>query len=267
MICVRPETFSINPTSMDKKRFHDKVAVITGAARGIGFACAERFISEGARVALIDIDEKGADAARKLGSGAVFLKCDVGERAQIESAIARFPKTHADVDILVNNAAVPCRGDILALTEEDFLHALKVNLLGAFHFSQLCARQMMQRACEGNPPGTIINIGSINSVLAMPEATAYCASKGALLQLTRASALALAPYGIRVNAVGPGSVATERNTESLGRVSARTPLGRFGTPEEIAGVVAFLASPDAAYITGEIIYVDGGRLVLNYTAR
>jgi glucose 1-dehydrogenase len=252
---------------MDKKRFHDKVAVITGAARGIGFACAERFISEGARVVLVDIDDKGIEAARKLGSKAIFFKCDVSERAHVENAIGNLPKTHANIDILVNNAAASYRSDILTLTEDDFLLALKVNLLGAFHFTQLCARQMMQRTREGESAGAIVNIASINSLLAMPEAVAYCASKGALLQLTRASALALAPYGIRVNAVGPGSVATEGNTESLDRVSNRTPLGRFGTPEEIAGVVAFLASPDAAYITGEIIYVDGGRLVLNYTMR
>jgi NAD(P)-dependent dehydrogenase (short-subunit alcohol dehydrogenase family) len=147
---------------------------------------------------------------------------------------------------------------------------LRVNLKGPFLMSQAAARQMVEQIEAGAKPGTIINMSSVNAVLAIPNLVPYNVSKGGLAQLTRVTSLALAPYGIRVNAIGPGSIMTEMlksiasNPEANRRLLSRTPLLRFGQPEEIAAVAAFLASDDASYITGQTIYADGGRLPLNY---
>jgi NAD(P)-dependent dehydrogenase (short-subunit alcohol dehydrogenase family) len=254
-------------------RLAGKVAIVTGAARGIGLAIAKRFVAEGANVVLADIDDRaGTLEAKHLGASARFAACDVGDAGQVtrmlESARAAFT---GDVDILVNNAGIVHGADFLSLKEDDFDRVLRTNLKGAFLCSQAVARRMVEQIKAGKPAGTIINMSSINAVLAIADQVPYCVTKGGIGQLTRSISLALAPHGIRVNAIGPGSVMTEmlakvaKDREAKRRMMSRTPLGRFAEPDEVASIAVFLASDDASYITGETIYADGGRLALNYT--
>jgi glucose 1-dehydrogenase len=252
-------------------RLSGKTAIVTGAARGIGLACAARFIAEGARVVLADIDERGAAEAKRLGEAARFVRCDVGEAKEAANLIAETAKAFGGIDVLVNNAGIVHGADFLDLKEVDFDRVLRVNLKGAFLVGQLAAKKMVEQVKAGKRPGAIVNMASINSTVAIANQLPYSVSKGGLLQLTRAMALALASHGIRVNAIGPGSIMTEilaavaTDAEAKRRILSRTPLGRIGEPEEVASVAAFLVSDEASYITGEIIYVDGGRLALNYT--
>ena len=171
------------------------------------------------------------------------------------------------VDILLNNAGIIRRGDPLELPLEDFEATLAVNLRAPFLLTQEVGRRM-RAAGTG---GSVINMSSINAIVNIADSLAYSVSKGALNQLTRAFAVGLAPYGIRVNAIGPGSIETPMVAKGpvppqvLAAIQARTPLGRLGKPEEIAAIAAFLASDQASYITGQTLYADGGRLALNYT--
>lgn len=254
-------------------RLDNKVAIVTGAARGIGLAIAKRFVAEGAQVVIADVLERdGVLEAKHLGDSARFVKCDVGEAAEVNEMVEAARKAFTgDIDILVNNAGIIHGADFLELTEEDFDRVWRVNLKGAFLASQAVARRMVAQVFAGKKPGAIVNMSSINSVVAIPNQLPYCVSKGGMAQLTRVAALALAPHGIRVNAIGPGSIMTEMlgsvadDREAKRRLLSRTPLGRIAEPEEVASVAAFLASDDASYITGETIFVDGGRLALNYT--
>jgi len=252
-------------------RLKDKVAIITGAARGIGLAIAKRYVAEGARVTIADIDAAAGEAAARALSNARFLAIDVGEAANAQSAVAETCRAFGDLDILVNNAGIIHAADFLDLAEADFDRVLRVNLKGAFLVGQVAARRMVAQVKAGKHPGTIINMSSINAVVAIANHTPYCVSKGGIDQLTKVMALSLAPYGIRVNAIGPGSIMTDilkavaTDKEAKRRLLARTPLGRIGEPDEIASIAVFLASSEASYMTGETIYADGGRLALNYT--
>lgn len=255
-------------------RLEGQVAVVSGGARGIGYAVAKRLLEEGAEVVIADVDEKaGEEAAETLADvGTVrFVECDVSERLDVRNLIAATIDAFGDLTICVNNAGILATADFLDVTEEDFDRVLAVNLKGTFLLSQQAARHMVDQVKAGRPPGTIVNMSSINAVFALPTQVPYSVSKGGIAQLTRAAAISLAPYGIRVNAVGPGSIATEMLQKVLEdpdlrrNMLMRTPLGRAGDPSEIAAVVAFLASDDASYITGQTIYADGGRLPLNYT--
>jgi NAD(P)-dependent dehydrogenase (short-subunit alcohol dehydrogenase family) len=252
-------------------RLKDKVAIVTGAARGIGLAIAKRYVAEGARVTIADIDAAAGQAAARALSNARFLATDVGDAANAQSAIAETCRAFGDLDILVNNAGIIHAADFLDLAEADFDRVLRVNLKGAFLVGQAAARRMVAQVKAGKPPGTIINMSSINAVVAIANHTPYCVSKGGIDQLTKVMALSLARYGIRVNAIGPGSIMTDilkavaTDKEAKRRLLARTPLGRIGEPDEIASIAAFLASSEASYMTGETIYADGGRLALNYT--
>ena len=251
-----------------------KVAIVTGGARGIGQAVARRFLVEGARVVLADVDDEAADAAaaelKPLGE-VVAVACDVGERLDIRNLIAETIDAFGRIDVLVNNAGIVFGASFLELEEEDFDRVLRVNLKGSFLVAQAAARQMVEQIEAGGPPGAIVNMSSINAVLALPDQVPYSISKGGINQLTKVAALALAPYGIRVNAVGPGSVMTEMlekvvdEDDARDGILSRTPLGRIGAPAEIAAVVAFLASDQASYMTGQTVYADGGRLPLAYT--
>lgn len=244
------------------------IALITGAAQGIGYACAEAIAEDGAQIVVSDIQQdKVKEAAEKLGNGALPLSCDMGNPEEI---LAMFDQVEADlgpVSILVNNAGINMPCDFLDVTLDDFNKVIDVNLTGTFVALQRAARTMVAQDIKGN----VVNMTSINAQVAIPAIASYCASKGGVMQLTKAAALSLAPHGIRVNAVGPGSVDTammagvNNSPEAMARVMSRTPLQRVGTPREIGDVVAFLASEKASYITGETIYVDGGRLGMNYT--
>lgn len=251
-----------------------KTAIVTGAASGIGYAIAERFLREGARVVLADVNaEKGekaiADLA-KLGD-ARFVKADVGKSLDVHNLIAFAIDALGDIDILVNNAGIVHGADFLDLKEDDFDRVLRVNLKGSFLVGQAVARYMKEKVDNGGPAGVIINMSSVNAVFAIANQVPYSVSKGGVNQLTKAMALSLAPYGIRVNAIGPGSIMTDMlasvnaDPAARNRVLSRTPLGRIGDPKEIASIAVFLASDDASYITGQTIYADGGRLPLNYT--
>ena len=251
-----------------------KVAIVTGGAQGIGYAIARRFLREDASVILADVDEtKGEKAVQELKDlGEIrFVHCDVGERLDVHNLMASTLDAFGEIDVLVNNAGIVVGGDLLEITEDDFDAVLRVNLKGTFLCAQAVAKHMVRRIDDGHPPGAIVNMSSTNAVLAIPSQVPYTISKGGVRQLTNVFAQALAPHGIRVNAIGPGSIATEMlaavnaNPEAKRRVLARTPMGRVGEPEEIASIAAFLASDDASYITGQTIYADGGRLGLAYT--
>jgi glucose 1-dehydrogenase len=253
-------------------RLENKVAIVTGGAHGIGLAVAKRYVAEGARVTIADVDSAAGEAAAKaLGNSARFVATDVGDARAAEHVVAETCRAFGDLDILVNNAGIIHGADFLDLAEADFDRVLRVNLKGAFLVGQAAARRMVAQVEAGKPPGSIINMSSINAVVAIANHTPYCVSKGGVDQLTKVMALALAPHGIRVNAIGPGSIMTDilkavaTDKEAKRRILARTPLGRIGEPDEIAAIAVFLASADASYITGETIYADGGRLALNYT--
>ncbi|MEQ8266816.1 MAG: glucose 1-dehydrogenase, partial [Parvibaculum sp.] len=251
-------------------------AIVTGAANGIGRAIAHAYAKEGAKVVLADVaEEEGEKAAADIVAGggeAVFRYCDVGERLDVRNLVCAATDAYDRVDILVNNAGVVSKGgDFLTLEEEEFDRVIRINLKGNFLVGQAVAQRMVAQIEEGGAPGTIINMSSINAVVAIPGQIAYSASKGGIKQLTEAMALALAPYGIRVNAIGPGTIQTAMagtviDPKASHAIISRTPLGRVGQPEEIASLAVFLASDGASYMTGQTVYADGGRLSLNYTA-
>ena len=250
-----------------------KVAIVTGGAKGIGRAIAERFLRDGARVAIADLDDKAGEATERALAefGPVkYFAVDVSERLDVHNLVASTVDQFGEIDILVNNAGIVHAADFLDLDEADFDRVLRVNLKGSFLCGQAVARGMVARVKEGGPAGAIVNMSSINATLAIANQVPYSVSKGGVSQLTKVMALSLAPHGIRVNAIGPGSIMTDmlaavaNDKEAQKRILSRTPLGRIGEASEIASIASFLASSDASYITGQTIYADGGRLPLNY---
>jgi len=247
-----------------------KAAIVTGGAKGIGRAIVERFVKDGARVVIADVDEEAGQAVAAV-TGARFVRCDVGDRGNAENLVVTTVGELGSIDVLVNNAGIVHAADFLEVSEADFDRILRVNLKGTFLVGQAVARRMVEQVKGGGRPGAIVNMSSVNAVFAIANQVPYSASKGGINQLTKVMALSLAPYGIRVNAIGPGSIMTDmlasvnKDKAARNRLLSRTPLGRIGEPSEIAAVAAFLASDDASYITGQIIYADGGRLPLNYT--
>ncbi|HQU51352.1 MAG TPA: SDR family oxidoreductase [Casimicrobiaceae bacterium] len=253
-------------------RLEDRVAIVTGAAQGIGHAIAERLLAEGARVVMGDLVEASvADAARALdprGARTRVHAGDVAQKATADALVALAVEAFGGVDILVNNAGITHAAEFLDLEEADFDRVIAVNLKSMFLCGQAAARRMVAQ----RRGGAIVNLSSVNAVLAIPNQVPYVVSKGGINQLTKVMAIALAPHDIRVNAIGPGTIATELakravlgSEESKRRILSRTPMGRLGEPGEVASVAAFLASDDASYLTGQTIYPDGGRLGLNYT--
>lgn len=248
-----------------------KVALVTGAAQGIGLACAARLLAEGARVVLLDRDGAAAEsAAAGLGDGAMALTADLAglssdaARAIVAQVVARFGR----LDVLVNNAGVIRLQPFLDFDAAAWDLMMDVNVRAPMLLGQAAARAMIAQGGSG----AIVNLSSVTAELGAAMAAGYAASKGAMRQLTRVMALELIGHGIRVNAVGPGTIATDMaaravldDPETRRTVLSRTPIGRLGDPDEIAKAVSFLASDDASYVVGQTVYVDGGRLVLNYT--
>jgi NAD(P)-dependent dehydrogenase (short-subunit alcohol dehydrogenase family) len=243
-----------------------RVCIVTGGSQGIGEACVRRFAREGAQVVIADVDNlRGRALAQEIGG--LYAQCDVGDRSQVEAMVAATLSLHGRIDVLVNNAGIFKAADFLEITEADFDAVLRVNLKGAFLVGQAVAREMAKTG-----GGAIVNMSSVNGVLAIPNIGSYNVSKGGINQLTRVMALSLADRNIRVNAVAPGTIATElaakavlTSDEARARIMSRTPMKRLGEPSEIADVVAYLASDASSYVTGEIVVADGGRLTLNYT--
>lgn len=255
-------------------RLKGKVAAITGAARGIGRATAERLLAEGASVVLSDVDaERLHQTCTELGAQEPGLSerlhavvADVSRKADVDALVAATVARFGAIDVMVNNAGIAPVVDFLDVTEDLLDRVLSVNLKGAFYGTQAAGRQMIAQGRGG----VIINMSSINSGLANPNVAPYAISKGGMNQVTTTGAIAFAHHGIRVVGVGPGTIMTDMVAgafvQSAGNhaILSRTPLGRYGEASEIASVVAFLASDDASYLTGETVYVDGGRRVLNY---
>jgi len=226
-----------------------KVAWVTGGARGIGAAVVAELRRSGALVHVTDREREGDIAA-----------CDMWDPAAIGQYVQSLVERTGRLDILVNNAAVQRRRDFVDFDEADFDEIFGTNVRGAFFAAQAAARAMVARAAGGS----IINVSSVNATHAQPETTLYCASKGAIQTMTRALAVSLGRYAIRVNAVAPGTIATDLNrdrladTETSRRVVAATPLGRLGAPQDVAPAVAFLASDEARFITGASLAIHGG---------
>jgi glucose 1-dehydrogenase len=253
------------------RRFEGKSAMITGGAQGIGLACAERLIEEGARVLVLDVQGEGqAEAVRTFAGreGFLYRQGDATNRADVEAAADAAVAAFGGLDVLVSNVGVAKKTPFLELTDDELDRGFQVNLRSMILAGQVAARRMR----DGGRGGAIVNMSSVNAVMTMVGYTIYNVSKGGIEQLTRVMALELAEHGIRVNAVGPGTILTELakqavlNDDAARRtVMSRTPIGRFGEPAEVASVVAFLASADASYVTGETVFIDGGRRALNYT--
>lgn len=254
-------------------KMKDKVVVVTGAAQNNGLGIARRFASEGAAVAILDIkaDKVHESAAQLKGQGArvVSFACDVSDKAQVFDCFDKIVKELGVVDVLVNNAGIGglgSQGSIVEIAEEDFDRVMKVNVKSVFVCSQAAAKYMIGR---GNG-GSIINISSINAIMMSPGQLAYATSKGAISSATKALAIALAPHQIRVNAIAPGSILNDNSghqhtfTERRKMVLSRIPLGRLGTPADVAGCAVFFAGEDSSYVTGQVLYMDGGRNCLNY---
>ncbi|MBO69222.1 MAG: dehydrogenase [Acidiferrobacteraceae bacterium] len=247
-------------------KLNNQVAIVSGGAQGIGYSIAQLFSKEGAHVVILDInDENGSQACATIPNSE-FIHCDVAQNSDIQNSVNEIIAKHRKIDICVNNAGILRSGDVLDITEQDFDDVINVNLKGAFLLSQATARHMV---LAGH--GSIINMSSVNGITAIPNILPYNISKGGLDQLTRVMAIALASSGIRVNAIGPGSIMTElleqvmTDDDKRHSILSRTPMGRCGTTEEVAKIAVFLACQDSSYITGQCIYADGGRLALNYT--
>jgi NAD(P)-dependent dehydrogenase (short-subunit alcohol dehydrogenase family) len=250
--------------------FKDKVALVTGAGRGIGEAIARRLSAEGARVVISDIDLPGAEQVardiKKAGRDAMAVRADVGNKAAVEAMVKKGVEAFGSIDILVNNAGMSVVGASEELEEKRWRQGIDVMLTGVFFCSQAAGREMIKQK-----NGKIINIASVNGIVAFPERACYCAAKAGVMALTKVLGCEWARYNINVNAVAPGYVETElvRNLATQGtldvkELASRTPMGRMAKSAEIANCVVFLASEESRYIEGQTIVVDGGWTAYGY---
>lgn len=247
----------------------DKVAVITGAASGIGRAAAELFAREGAKVVVVDWKGEGEEVARGIrdaGGEALFVRADVSDPSRVREMVRRAVEAFGRIDILYNNAAVGYStpivvGSVEELPEEHWDRVVRINLYSVY----LCCKYALPELRRTK--GVILNTSSIMATGAVPGADAYTASKGGIISLSRSLAKKLGPEGVRVNVLCPGTIATPmiapilEDPEAVRRSEAKVPLGRLGTPEEVARAALFLVSDEASYITGAVLFVDGGQSV------
>jgi NAD(P)-dependent dehydrogenase (short-subunit alcohol dehydrogenase family) len=252
-------------------KLQDKVAIVTGATKGIGVACAREYVKEGAKVVCagrtVELGQNVVkDIQQDLGGEALFVRCDVSKSADVQNLIDKTVERFGRLDIMLANAGTNAKADFLDIPEEDWDWVIDVDLKGTFLCGQYAARQMVK---EGHG-GVIINMSSVMAVLGLKTQAHYCAAKGGINQLTKAMALSLIDYDIRVNAIGPGPIMTElmqrvgENKELMNTILRRTPMGRIGTCEEVATVAVFLASDDSSFIMGQCIYPDGGRMIQSF---
>jgi NAD(P)-dependent dehydrogenase (short-subunit alcohol dehydrogenase family) len=254
-------------------RFEGKVVIITGATRGIGEACAYEFAHEGAKVVACgrstELGQRIAATVRANGGDALFVRCDVSRKADVEALVQATVDHYGTIDVVVNNAGVNHSANFFDTTEEDWDWVMSVDLKGTFLLSQAAARVMVAQ----HKPGAIVNVSSVMAQLALADQVPYCAAKGGVTQLTKAMALALVDKGIQVNCCAPGPVLTElmervvHNEEKHKQLMDRLPIGRIATCQEIARVITFLASADAAFLVGQTVYADGGRSIQGFPRR
>ncbi len=243
--------------------------IVTGAAGGVGAACARRFVAAGDRLVLADVKEEAGQAFAKelseAGAEVAFVHADVTNRLHVHNVVAEALDAYDRIDVLAHTVMVKYSAPFLETSEEDFERIVGANIRGAFLINQAVSKHFVKQASSDtpaqSPPGVIVNTGSVEAVMAAADHVAFAASQGGLQQLTKAIAMALSPYGVRANLVGVGAIKGEmdKNAEQK-KLRDSTPLKRIGDPEEVAEVVFFLASEAASYVTGQCLYVDGGRL-------
>jgi 3-oxoacyl-[acyl-carrier protein] reductase len=245
-------------------RLQDKCAIVTGAGRGIGKAIAKKFLQEGAKVVICDLDETRLQASKKELSeyGSIHsMRVDVTKREQVLELVKFTKETFGRIDILVNNAGIARFEPFLDITEMNWQDTLNVNLTGVFLCSQMVAQEMKKQNA-----GAIVNMGSTNGILGEPGLAHYNATKAGVILLGKTMAIELAPYNIRVNSVCPGFILTElaleggMAEEEVRNYTSKIPLNRYGKVEEVANAFAFLASDEASFITGTELVVDGGQI-------
>ncbi|MDK1028096.1 MAG: SDR family oxidoreductase [Anaerolineae bacterium] len=254
-------------------KFKDKVAIITGATKGIGEACAHEFAKEGAKVVVVgrtkELGNKVVADIQANGGTAMYVEVDISQKAEVDAMVAQVVDTYDTVDIVVNNAGVNHSADFFDITEEDWDWVMSVDLKGTFFVSQAAARVMVDQ----DKPGAIVNVSSVMAQLALANQIPYCAAKGGVNQLTKAMALSLVDRNIQVNCCAPGPVMTElmervvNNEQKKKQLMDRLPIGRIATTKEIARVIIFLASEEAAFLVGQTIYPDGGRSIQAFPRR
>lgn len=239
-------------------RFQDKVVLVTGGAAGIGLSTAEAFAAEGAKLAICDVNpEAGEKAAASLGPDASFQKVDVADSQSVADWVDRVSGRYGQIDVLVNNAGITRDGLVMRLKEADWDLVIDINLKGTFNCIKSVSKVMMKQRS-----GRIVNVASVVGVIGNPGQANYVASKAGVIGLTKTVARELAPRGITVNAIAPGFIETDMTAVLSEKVKeamlATIPLGRAGSPQDVADVITFLSSDAASYLTGQVLHVSGG---------